>query len=297
MLKLRKIFSLGLMVAALGLMVSSCIEPVDYYSVTITSGDAETQDGGAPAWPGSGGAGTKYEEGDIVTIKAGTPPSGKVFYMWTSYQVDFDDPYSPTTKFTMPAEDVVVAAWYITALQPEVRYTWETVEQSKIQSIAASYNDVKYWLDEVYNKADYVEEDATAVPHFDGSDDIPDNIYSRTIGSTQYKGKYLPISEGQYTAVCTGEDALGIFDIVANYEIKVAGAYSYFEIAFDVGTFTDIDAGGDPETAWFKEVVDDPTISPRLEKAPVVGKSKVKKLTKKLENGGSVTYYFLRRAK
>ncbi|MDR2694142.1 MAG: hypothetical protein LBB74_08000 [Chitinispirillales bacterium] len=183
----------------------------------------------------------------------------------------------------------------------DVRYTWESAEEHKIQSIAASYGDVKDWIDNVYHDIDYIEEDASEVPLYNGSSLIPNNIYSSTLHGASatgspYKGAYLPINKGLYTAVCTGDDELGTFDIVANYNINVVGDLSYFEIAFDVGTFTDPQWGGISETAWYSEVRDNPNTDPRLEKAPANGKTKVRKLTKKLSNGGSVTYYFLRRA-
>jgi len=371
----RKIFSLGLLLAALGLLVSSCVEPKDTYSVTVSGSGAVSDNG----------SGTEYEAGDVVTIKAGTK-ADSVFWMWTSdtvSNVTFDNPTSPTTTFIMPAMNVAVKAWWkpkdveveyytayifndgedqenvfveeyeagdtvkITAvgsflmwaatdtngafinvnfgnafarstffimpakdvyvfvvpevdIEPEasVRYTWEAVEQPNIIAISASYDDVLYWFEEVYSAADYVEEDATAIPLYDGSHEIPDNIYSRTIGSTEYKGVYLPISEGQYTAVCSvidtlffkvdtasGDTLYNIADIVANYDIEIgADEKSYFEIAFDVGTFL----AGEDDLGWFGEKYDNPVTGPSLEKA------KVKKLVKKVKKG-KVTYYVLHR--
>lgn len=104
MLKLRKIFSLGMVVtavAALGLMVSSCVEPKDTYSVTM-------YDGGT----GATGAGSSYEEGETVTIYAGTK-AGKVFDQWTvdeESKVLLANPKNATTTFTMPAKNVAVRA-------------------------------------------------------------------------------------------------------------------------------------------------------------------------------------------
>lgn len=165
----------------------------------------------------------------------------------------------------------------------EVRYTWERAEQFKIERVYASYNDVKYWRDNVYGAYYYDREDATGFPMHVGSGKIPDNIYSNATGSVEYKGKYLPIREGKYTAVCGGEDAHGRFDIVANYEIAVVGGLRYFEVAFDVGALT-----GGKEDPWFFERYDNPDDPPRLRKAPGGGRAV------KIERGG-VTYYVLRR--
>lgn len=117
MLKLKKIFSVGLAVAlaaAMGMFVTSCVEPVDKYSVTIESGITGQGDSSLTTQrPGASGGGS-YEEGETVTIVAGTAPTGKVFDRWTSGNADvvFADSKSPTTSFVMPASDVRVAAWF-----------------------------------------------------------------------------------------------------------------------------------------------------------------------------------------
>jgi len=295
MLKLRKVFLLGLVVAALGLLVVSCVEPTDFYSVTITSGDEGTGVGGAAARPGSSGAGTTYEEGDIVTVKAGTAPTGKKFYEWTSSPtVTFNDPKSSTASFTMPAKDVEVTAWFITdvlPLEPMVRYTWEQVQEPNIQSIAASKDDVYSWYEDVFLAGDYIEDDATDIPLFDGSPDIPNNIYSRTLHSengSPHKSVYFDISADHYTAVCTVDDPAfdNIADIVANYTIEIEGKKAFFEIAFDVGTFL----AGEDDVGWIGDKYDNPDTVPRLEKTPA------KKMVKKLQKG-NVTYYVLHRAR
>jgi len=373
MLKLRKIFSLGLLLAALGLLVSSCVEPKDTYSVKIDGGGA-----------GAATDKSEYEEGETVEINAGTAPAGKVFEQWTSSsaEVEFKDAKSVKTTFTMPAKNVTVTAhwkntvvtnephlawifyngedqedydaeeyyagdtvritavgsffmWiaantdmddlivkfgdikkrstyfimpdeevYIMAIpeilpfDADVRYTWEAAEQSKITYIAASYDDVKDWFENVYLEGDYTEEDASDVPLHDGSEVIPNNIYSSNFESAPYKGVYLPIYEGQYTAVCTVVDSTfpvknddgeiigyNIADIVANYDIEVGDdGKSYFEVAFDVGAFL----AGEDDLGWFPDKYETPDTKPRLEK------TKVKKFVKKLKKG-NVTYYVLHR--
>jgi len=175
----------------------------------------------------------------------------------------------------------------------EVRYTWEgrytsgTSTRYHISSVAASYDDVARWKRDWYYQPSYSIDDATDIPIKDGSPDIPDNIYSETIKSTYFKGRYLPITLGKYTAVCTVEDQYGYFDIVANYNITANndGSTKYFEIAFDVTKFVVTDKDSD---AWRSIIYDNPNTGPSLEKAPV------KRLVKKIE-AGDVTYYVLRR--
>jgi len=308
MLKLKKIFSLVFAVAALGLLASSCVEPVDYWTVSITSGDANTQVGGKPARPGAYGAGTSYTEGSDVTIKAGTAPSGQVFYQWTSSPaVNFDDPSDPNTFFTMPASHVQVTAWFIdSGTPPNVRYTWEAVEQSKIHSIAT---DVKYWKEVDFGAPDYkVGLDNTDVPLYSGSKKLPNNLYKSSDPATYgNKSKYFDIDADSYTAICSVEDADGIFDIVANYTITVNkatavadGADKWFEVAFDIIDY--IDYYGTPEgegdLGWYPDEYDNPNTAPRLEKS--IDKKFVKKYTsKKVTAAGTIdiTYYVLHRAK
>jgi len=255
---MRKFMKLSLLVAAVavvGLVAFSCEDPNDDdFTVKLTGGGEGAKGGGT------------YKEGDDVNIDAGAAPLGMKFDQWTSSPtVDFDDPKSPKTAFTMPGEDVNVGAWWKYDV-PVVRYTWESKAQSLIQSIAASYNDVKSWYEDVYMGEDYIEEDASDVPKNDGSPRIPDNIYSSTLKNTKYKGTYLGISAGKYTAVCTVDDPKydNIADIVANYEIAVVGGKEYFEIAFDVLTFL----AGEDDLGWFKETTNDPDQKPRLEKIP-----------------------------
>jgi len=62
-----------------------------------------------------------YEEGETVTIFAGTPPNGKQFTEWIvePQSVELDDTQSATTTFSMPAEAVTVTAKFdnISALE------------------------------------------------------------------------------------------------------------------------------------------------------------------------------------
>ena len=71
---------------------------VTFYTVTVRS------EGINPMGAGD------YEEGETVTIFAGTDPEGKRFKNWTSAEVTFADPTSATTTFEMPAGNVTVTA-------------------------------------------------------------------------------------------------------------------------------------------------------------------------------------------
>jgi len=172
-----------------------------------------------------------------------------------------------------------------------VRYTWETGFQPAIQSIAASYNDVMRWYDYVYMASNGEDVSDMPISKFSGSRDIPNDIYVNTPPyDTRYKERYMQISAGNYTAVCTVDDILegGFFYIVANYEIKTGenGSVRYYEIAFDVGKIIN----GKYDEGWNKgdyNNYDNPNTPPRLKKASAG------RFVKKIETDG-VTYYVLR---
>jgi len=213
MLKFTKILSMGLLVAALGLLVSSCVVDEDYY----------------------------------------------VRYTWRS---------------------VDVAGTTYTGNGTPLAY--------KISSIAASEYDVKGWKDDWYKDVD-----ATDIPLYAGSPDIPNNIYSSTLlNYTQYKGVNLPISEGSYTAVCSVEDITfnNVVDIVANYKVPFNSSNgNYTEVDFYVAEAIASTAGTDDSYArsWG---FSDPDIAPTLNKTPA------KSLVKTFEKD-NVTYYVIRRPK
>ena len=316
MLKLRKIFSLGLAVAALGLIALSCVEPVDYWTVEMMTGTIN-EDGDTTLSPRKT-IGTSYIKDDYVNIDAGTPYYGKEFYMWTSLPtVNFDDATKSTTRFLMPGQDVVVTAWFIDAgtakVEPKIRYTWEAEQLPSIYMISASYDDVDTWYEDVYYRLYADLPDAQALLHIshrplgEGSELIPNNLYVNSTMGTEYdtknKGVYLPIEEGDdYTAICTVIDRKlttpDTFDIVANYDVRVKSNKAYFEVGFDVALFLDPTLNPDPNAdpddpdpdLWvLKDTYDKSTTKPMLEK------KKAAKLLKKLKKG-DVTYYVFRRA-
>lgn len=309
MFKTKKWWALSLAVLVVSLFVPSCDpipdDPVENeYTVNIVGGTMEFE-GPPPITTGI------FEAGDIVVITANDPAAGKVFAYWTTSPSvapsEFNDVNAAYTTFRVPAFDVTITAvfedddWIGEDGTAEVRFTWESAVQASISSISASYDDVKYWFEEVYSAADYVQEDATDIPMFDGSPLLPNNIYSSTVGSTVNKGKYFPIEEGFYTAVCTVEDEHGFADIVANYfimidegDVREDGIDLFYEIAFDVNTFIDGECGGD-EDCWMWDVYDNPDDDPILQKA-----KKTKKITKKIvkkDKTIEVTYYVLYRLK
>lgn len=201
-----------------------------------------------------------------------------------------------------------------------VRFTWRTSDQPSIESISVSYDDVEYargiledlgcgYLPDGDFECDNLDGKDYSINDwiwFRGSDELPDNMYSKTTGSTGNKGRYFKISAGKYSAVCSGEDQYGYWDIVANYEIKVNkgdfdgdGADQWFEVAFDVNEFLNTTAG---EWEWDDFwVADNANTNPQLTKAKAV-KAKVAKAgdTRVSRSGGStmtVDYYVIRRPK
>lgn len=150
-----------------------------------------------------------------------------------------------------------------------IRYTWEGSQERYIVSIAASYRDVYYWYETVWRRYyPDVPSEASHRPKWDGSIDIPDNIYSSSIQSAAYKGVYYPIAAGKYTAVCTVNDFGDIYDIVANYEIEGyvygIGVPTYYELAFDVRRF--LRGSGGPNSWWFFDYYDNRNERPMLYK-------------------------------
>jgi len=249
-----------------------------------------------------GGAKVQYSVGTVVELDADDEDAdGNPFVRWVvkdadtreEYVIEFEDEdgISPTNSFRMIPANIEVWAYYdAVEFFARVQFTWEAAQQGNISSIDASVEDVANWL-EIYNGADYVEEDATEVPLYTGNPQVTDHIYSSTLGSTANKSKYWPSAEGMYTAVCTVEDEFGIMDIVANYEVAIIpdgdfNAFQFIEVGFDVAAAI-ADDGDDP---WIEEWRDNPFAGPTLQKA------KAKKLVKKIVKD-KVTYYILHRAK
>jgi hypothetical protein len=203
----------------------------------------------------------------------------------------------------MPASNVVITAVFETVVtySTEIKFTWEAAEQDAIWSIAASENDVAFWLENYFDAAFLVDEEE--LPLFSGSPELPDNIYSKTIGSLEHKGKLYPIEEGLYTAVCSIEDDEfegAYWDIVANYIVMSPSdpllnyeGDLYYEIFFDVGGFF----SGLTDEYWLFDVFFDRDQPDYLTKAQARAKKLIKIGTKKFPNGGEATYYLLHRQK
>jgi len=192
-----------------------------------------------------------------------------------------------TTSTVFSADTTIYAQW--TGDGAHVRFTWETNMQPYIQYIAASYSDVDYWYKEIYYRPDYRDYDATSIPMYDGSMELPNNIYSKNL-NINYKNKYFPISKGKYTAVCVIEDEYGLIDIVANYIIAVYESYKYFDVGFDVRNIVNDDYDYNWEAdGWFYDVYNYSDTEPYLQKTPAK-----KGLVKTIETD-NVTYYVFRR--
>ncbi|MDR2592356.1 MAG: hypothetical protein LBC59_06060 [Chitinispirillales bacterium] len=230
LLKSWKILSFGVMTAALGLMMASCVETgngtgvededttqtatkynvsIGTWELDITTSEVDTLTGVT----GTRGSG-RYEKGETVSITAGTK-SGYIFVGWTSdevsnvFGVDEDgDPVvnpSPTTTFVMPEKNVRISAWYVEAEVPTtdaqayVRFNWEMEQLPNLHIISASYNDVDAWYSDVYDRQYAELEDSDAFlhishrPFYDGSRQIPDGIYANFTMGTDYDTQYKSV--------------------------------------------------------------------------------------------------------
>jgi len=321
MLKLKKIFSLGVMFAAVAAMVFSCAEdtPDDEGTSTDTTVTSKytvsVANGGEYAFVINY---NEYDEndpfdnistrgeffaGDTVAVFSGFK-DGFIFDGWSiqsTGSVTFWGQGLELDVFVMPNKNVTLTAGWaeVPVAGPSVRFSWEGKfngpdgsDGVHIAYIWASENDVAVWEDEVYsayNNTDGYE--ATDIPLYDGAPGVPNALFSMDEPSTQYKSVYFATQENTYTAVCTVEDSDGaISDIVANYATEIGDdGYAFFEINFDVAGFLD----GTRENGWVDDSFDTGDTDPGLVKAKAKGGKILKKVLKK----GNVTYYVLRRPK
>jgi len=326
LLKSWKVFSLGMVLTALGLFLASYVETGDEvttYTVTIRGGGNLNfsllyPDGTTPT--------NTFNTGDTVIIYAGDVPAGKTeFDRWTLNPANTKivtgfSVYDDAIVIIMPAANVTATASWTTGStgdeyydgEAQVRFTWPDAARTDRGYdivVSASYIDVQYWFDEVFNGDDYSQGyDNSDTPMYEGSPRLPNNLYKSSDPATYVnKSEYFDIDDGSYTAICSVTDEDGIFDIVANYTITVNratatadGADNWFEIAFDIIDYIDYygTPDGEGDTGWFGAEWDDPNAPPMLEKAKP--KKLAKKYTaKKVTKGGSIdiTYYVFHRAK
>jgi hypothetical protein len=119
MLKFRKLFTLGVLTAAVSLFMASCADDDDTpkleaYSATIHNGTMEfTDENGDFTVVNDGGTGLFYENDVVVTIAAIAGPD-EVFVRWdvvpSTFNSRFANRTSEETTFRMPARDVVITA-------------------------------------------------------------------------------------------------------------------------------------------------------------------------------------------
>jgi len=255
--------------------------------------------------------GSSFIAGNALTIIVDAPPAGREFSHWSvilpNAGLTLENSAESMTSFTMPPGDVRIRAVFtlIDATYHDghayVRFAWEAVEQENIDVIAASYNDVKWWKENVYDELlDFELESVTEIPLYDGSAEITDNLFP-ALGANPVtnKNRYFAIMPGSYTSVCAITDKSGDeWDIVANYTITINqatassdGADKWFTIGFDVGTF--LSGPGMKDLAWFTEEFNNGSTRPTLNKR---GTS----VTKRIVQGGAtmdLTYHVIRRPK
>jgi uncharacterized protein (TIGR02145 family)/uncharacterized repeat protein (TIGR02543 family) len=90
----------------------------------------------------------QHVAGGLVTIKAGTAPAGKKFYMWTtqSNDVNFNFDYGTTTTFIMPEHDVTVSAEFWNAFKDErdqKTYRWVSIGKQRWMAENLNYDPQK----------------------------------------------------------------------------------------------------------------------------------------------------------
>jgi hypothetical protein len=131
----------------------------------------------------------------------------------------------------------------------EVKYTWDIGQEYRIDMVAAGYDGVMRWYDEIYMGNGYNDDDATDTPkRHGGNPDVYEYIYYRDRGrvAADNNGVYYPISQGNYTAVCSVRDQYGYIDIVANYAIRAVEEKRFYEIHFNIRQAVD----GNFDKSW-----------------------------------------------
>jgi len=332
--ELWKILALGVVAAAVGLMMASCAEDdqvtgtgtdttaTPTYKVTILSGTGFFDYAGIlirqtdqkPGAADAEGFGT-YEQYDTVDIYAGTAPAGYYFRGWEVYPptdlVFYYGLDEEEMSFEMPGKDISLQAVFV--MNPpqnaSIRFSWEAEQLPNIYIIAGSYTDVDAWYDEVYYAQGYdtlTDADlylkVSHKPKNEGNYMVANNLYSNFNMGTEYdttfKNVFFPTYGGTYTAVCSVIDPVmkDTFDIVANYTITpgTGSTLKYHEIGFDVGLLLDME---DTPGADNPDNWVVPTSPEDEDTAPLFkSKQKAAKFLKKAQKGG-VTYYVFKRAR
>jgi hypothetical protein len=299
MLKLKKYLFMGLLMAAVAMLVPSCTveddDPIDY-NISIVGGTLTF-------------GGTTYTAsqtiilyvGDQANISAGTAPAGKAFDNWTvlpAGAVRFANANNSNTAITVNdgwgiGTKVTITANFATSdVDVMIRYTWPQSENSLIEYVEAGESMINWWYENIWGDSDIDIEDFSDEPRNDGNPYINGSIFKKG-GTPNNYGNYYYIDAGSYTAVCSVSDpnpALDvIWEIVANYKINYStspASDAFFDLGFDVIEYLD----GNTDTGF--------KFTYGAENRNKLFKAKT--LKKKLESNGvtmDVTYYVFARAR
>lgn len=112
--------------------------PAEEYDITVYSGSARNN------------LGYKIKRaaaGTVVTLTAKEPAEGKVFDKWSVREgtVEFEDPYSTTTTFVMPAESVQLVASFKAGPHTHI-FDLEIMKSDAIKTPADCENDAVYYM-------------------------------------------------------------------------------------------------------------------------------------------------------
>lgn len=306
MLKLKKVFLLGLLTVAVSMFTASCIledEPEDEgYTISISGGtmewweDPTDEDATVPLKNGD----ILYKN-DIVIILSANPAAGKVFSHWVAEPNlgSFHDETNPYTTYTMPAADIKIRAVFVDALV-KLRFAWPADEQNLIEYIFADSANIAWWYDEIWDDGSIVDEDFVVRPGFvpgqlGGIPGFPE-IFKKN-GSASNKGKYINATPGSYIAVCSVQDPYfdeTIWEIVADYTIAVTGAnaVAQYEIGFPLTEFFE----EEDHLGWYgfaPNGSEDPRVTKRKDRRSMFKTVKVEGADGTLD----VTYYAFPRTK
>jgi len=319
MLKLKKVFLLGLLAVAVSLFTMSCTEssddPTDF-RLTVVDAQAYFVDGGVATTQIT--SSTVIYEGDTIQIQTprlhGTDITDEVFDGWTGLpsSVISGNAGAFVVRFVMPARNLTVRATYIA--DAFVRFSWDRTYESNLLAIAADSADVADWYETVWydNDCDLAGNydngvcegiTITAEPDFGGNPAFVGSVYSSTLHNSTgspYRNVFLPAPATAYTAIASLQDNAGYMDIVANYSISGHSSSSTATRWFEVVFLLEEVLNGEIDDVWERWSSSTPMVDPEfLRKAGGSPKKGLiaTKTSKVVSNGATmdITYYLLRR--